>query len=202
MGQKWKRALATALAVMGLALAGCTAGHGNSSAPSATTATGGRSTPGGSATDGRQACRQVATSPAPLASAQALPIALPSGATAQPQATLPPDMLALTIGHMNVGETGWTVSWAMWVDAERRLWLIPTQTVSPNPGGTSECASSAAPTAITSGKPTTTTRTIRRTARREMTSRSCSSTAADPLPSRGSGADASYPRAGEPRLDG
>ena len=40
------------------------------------------------------------------------------------------------IGNMEVGETRYTVPWAMWADEERRLWLIPGHSTEDRPGGT------------------------------------------------------------------
>lgn len=96
MGQKWRIALATALAMATFVTGGCTAGDGSSGAPSS------------SATTRADGSTQVAT----------------------PQATLPTDMEEATIDSMAVGGTAYTVSWAMWIDAQRRAWLNPKYGVS------------------------------------------------------------------------
>lgn len=40
------------------------------------------------------------------------------------------------IAEMVVGQTGYTVPWAMWVDEERRCWLAPDCPLTPHPHGT------------------------------------------------------------------
>jgi hypothetical protein len=52
------------------------------------------------------------------------------------QAILPEDMEEATIDSMSTGESGYTVPWAMWVDAERNCWLHPKYTIHHAPGGT------------------------------------------------------------------
>lgn len=41
------------------------------------------------------------------------------------QTTLPASMHARTIDTMEVGDFGYVVPWAMWVDTESRMWLNP-----------------------------------------------------------------------------
>lgn len=51
-------------------------------------------------------------------------------------AKLPQDKEENTIGKMKVGETGYTVPWAMWVDKERNCWLNEDYTIHKGRGGT------------------------------------------------------------------
>jgi len=51
-------------------------------------------------------------------------------------ATLPAEAFERTIADLRVGESGWTVPWAMDHDEERRCWLNPRHTISQEPGGT------------------------------------------------------------------
>jgi hypothetical protein len=37
---------------------------------------------------------------------------------------------------MAVGNAGWTVPWAMWVDQHNKCWLHPEYTIHATPGGT------------------------------------------------------------------
>lgn len=55
--------------------------------------------------------------------------------TSQPTATLPPSMIATTIDAMEVGDYGYTVPWAMWVDMNNHMWLNPRYPVG-SKGGT------------------------------------------------------------------
>ena len=52
------------------------------------------------------------------------------------QALLPETHDEPTIGAMLLGESGYAVPWAMWVDGERRCWLHPSYTIHPDRGGT------------------------------------------------------------------
>lgn len=49
---------------------------------------------------------------------------------------LPEQFEEQTIDCMMVGESGYTVPWAMWVDTARRCWLHPRYTVRSEPFGT------------------------------------------------------------------
>ena len=51
-------------------------------------------------------------------------------------ATLPGEYVEHTLANLRVGESTWTVPWAMDVDDERRCWLTPSFTGHPTPGGT------------------------------------------------------------------
>jgi len=51
-------------------------------------------------------------------------------------AKLPQDKEENTIGKMKVGETGYTVPGAMWVDQERNCWLNEDYTIHKERGGT------------------------------------------------------------------
>lgn len=51
---------------------------------------------------------------------------------------LPEIFLEDTIAKMRVGDAGWSVPWAMGVDADRKCWLDPAYTVHDSPGGTVE----------------------------------------------------------------
>lgn len=54
------------------------------------------------------------------------------------QATLPTGMADVdhSIASMDVGDSGWTVPWAMYHDRERKLWLNGAYTIHRQPGGT------------------------------------------------------------------
>ena len=41
-----------------------------------------------------------------------------------------------TIALLSVGESAWTVPWAMWIDRTRGCWLHPNYSVHQTPGGT------------------------------------------------------------------
>lgn len=49
---------------------------------------------------------------------------------------LPENLEEAAIELMAVGESGWAVPWAMWVDGARQCWLHPKYTVTERPGGT------------------------------------------------------------------
>ncbi|WP_280319958.1 hypothetical protein [Nocardia wallacei] len=51
-------------------------------------------------------------------------------------AKLPAEHRRPTIGDMEVGDAGWAVPWALFVDGEDRLWLKPVHTLEPEPWGT------------------------------------------------------------------
>lgn len=51
-------------------------------------------------------------------------------------ALLPEDMEEASIDCMMTGEHGFTVPWAMWVDASRECWLHPKYTIDLTPFGT------------------------------------------------------------------
>lgn len=51
-------------------------------------------------------------------------------------AMLPESAESRTIAGMLVGETAYTVPWAMWVDSDRRLWLNPRYDRHTRRGGT------------------------------------------------------------------
>jgi hypothetical protein len=55
-------------------------------------------------------------------------------------ATLPEGLAGAdhSIASMDIGESGWTVPWAMYHDKQRRLWLNGSYTVTFRPGGTAE----------------------------------------------------------------
>lgn len=53
-------------------------------------------------------------------------------------AILPEQFEYMTINKMVVGDSGYTVPWAMWVDKSRNCWLHPDYTLSAKPGGTVE----------------------------------------------------------------
>ena len=54
------------------------------------------------------------------------------------QAILPPGLSKTdhSISTMRVGESGYTVPWAMYHKKDRSLWLNGNYTISPRPGGT------------------------------------------------------------------
>lgn len=52
------------------------------------------------------------------------------------QALLPEDREQETIGGMRIGQTGWTVPWAMWADKSRSCWLHPEYPIREAPFGT------------------------------------------------------------------
>ena len=52
------------------------------------------------------------------------------------QATIPKIREELTIGKMAVGDTGFTVPWAMYADADGLFWLNPDYTLHPVASGT------------------------------------------------------------------
>ncbi len=56
------------------------------------------------------------------------------------QATLPQGMASSdhSIAVMDVGESGWTVPWAMYHDKERHLWLNGAYPLRPASGGTAQ----------------------------------------------------------------
>lgn len=54
----------------------------------------------------------------------------------QPQARLPAARREPEIQDMQPGDSGWTVPWAMWADAEHLLWLHGGYTIHSSPGGT------------------------------------------------------------------
>lgn len=54
------------------------------------------------------------------------------------QAVLPDALESRSLSSMSIGETGWTVPWAMWVDRQRRCWLNPGFLAESDPGGTVE----------------------------------------------------------------
>ncbi len=51
-------------------------------------------------------------------------------------AQLPADRLELKIGSLQIGQSGFCVPWAMWVDLDNQCWLNPDYRVSAHPGGT------------------------------------------------------------------
>jgi hypothetical protein len=51
-------------------------------------------------------------------------------------AILPEDYEEATIDSMVTGERGYTVPWAMWVDADRNCWLHPKYTIHADTCGT------------------------------------------------------------------
>ena len=50
--------------------------------------------------------------------------------------TLPEDMEQETISGMPVGESGYTVPWAMWADLNRVLWINGNYSIHKKPHGT------------------------------------------------------------------
>lgn len=54
----------------------------------------------------------------------------------QLQATLPSKFLEPTLSSLKVGQTGFTVPWALRVDGDRLLWLKPSYWISSHPHGT------------------------------------------------------------------
>jgi hypothetical protein len=52
------------------------------------------------------------------------------------QATLPQAYRESTISAMHVGQTVFTVPWAVWVDHDMLCWLHPGYSVDSGPGGT------------------------------------------------------------------
>lgn len=53
-------------------------------------------------------------------------------------ARLPEDLVEATVEKMAIGEVGYTVPWAMWVDEQRQCWLHPQYSIHEKPGGTVE----------------------------------------------------------------
>jgi hypothetical protein len=58
-------------------------------------------------------------------------------ATTLPQATIPSDRLEITIKDLQVGESGYTLPWGMWIDLEDHCWLNPDYPVTGEVKGTS-----------------------------------------------------------------
>jgi len=54
------------------------------------------------------------------------------------QALLPPDLSELTLADLEVGDSAWTVPWAMWVDRDRKCWLHPDSAAHERGGGTAQ----------------------------------------------------------------
>ena len=52
------------------------------------------------------------------------------------QATLPDGLGQPTLADLTIGQTAYTVPWAMWADEERSLWLTPSFPAHDQPGGT------------------------------------------------------------------
>lgn len=53
-------------------------------------------------------------------------------------AQLPKNLVEDVIEGMAVGEVGYTVPWAMWVDQQMQCWLHPQYSIHKEPGGTVE----------------------------------------------------------------
>ncbi len=51
-------------------------------------------------------------------------------------ARLPEDRTEDSIGTMSIGESGYTVPWAMWPDMDGALWINGHYPIHRNPGGT------------------------------------------------------------------
>lgn len=51
-------------------------------------------------------------------------------------AILPQERYEPTIAEMSIGESGYTVPWAMWPDMDGRLWIAGAYTLHDNPHGT------------------------------------------------------------------
>lgn len=49
---------------------------------------------------------------------------------------LPESLEQDTIGRMSIGDEGYTVPWAMWVDLDRHMWAHPEYMVHKSPMGT------------------------------------------------------------------
>lgn len=54
------------------------------------------------------------------------------------QQILPENREGPTVSAMAIGGVGYTMKWAMWVDAERRCWLHPGYRVVESPAGTAD----------------------------------------------------------------
>lgn len=52
------------------------------------------------------------------------------------QSTLPDHLEENTIKGMDIGDTGYTVPWAMFAGGDRRLWIDGNFTIDSEPGGT------------------------------------------------------------------
>jgi len=52
------------------------------------------------------------------------------------QALLPDELREKTLADLEVGDSAWTVPWAMWVDNSNRCWLHPDCSASVYGGGT------------------------------------------------------------------
>jgi len=56
--------------------------------------------------------------------------------TRKVNATLPAELEEKTIKDLRIGESAWTMYWAVWVDRKRQCWLHPDYPAHDVPGGT------------------------------------------------------------------